>query len=97
MKFEWDLLKAETNITKHNVSFENAALVFSDKDSLSIYDEEHSDREERWITLGRTSDGVLLVVVHTYRKVDKEEYIRIISARKAGKKEANQYYERNKG
>lgn len=51
MKFEWDQIKAKTNIKKHGISFLNAALVFSDPDALTIYDEDHSNSEDRWITL----------------------------------------------
>ena len=52
MKFEWDQQKADLNVKKHSISFDNAALVFADKDSLTIYDENHSDVEDRWVTLG---------------------------------------------
>ena len=89
--FEWNPKKATANQRKHGVGFEQAALVFSDPLALSIYDDEHSDTEERWITLGKTQDGTL-VVVHTYREInDNETLIRIISARKATKQEQQQY------
>lgn len=89
--FEWDPRKAATNLHKHGVGFEQATKVFSDPLALSIYDEEHSETEERWITLGRTETGTL-VVVHTHREInDNETLIRIISARKATKHEQQQY------
>lgn len=92
MKFEWDQRKAIANIRKHGISFERAALVFSDRESLSIFDEGHSHSEERWVTLGEIPGGDIVVVVHTYRKKGGEEFIRIISARKAAKKELTQYF-----
>lgn len=93
--FEWDPVKAKQNLRKHGGSFERAAQVFLDSLMLSIYDEEHSEEEERWITLGMDRNGVLLVVVHTFREIDPDNCnIRIISARKATKREAQQYHER---
>lgn len=90
--FEWDLRKAKANVIKHKVSFELGATIFSDPKTLTIYDEEHSDYEERWITLGISANGNLLVVVHSYKQIDDESAsIRIISARKATKKENKQY------
>lgn len=93
-RFEWDPVKARQNLRKHGVSFERAVQVFLDPLMLSIYDEEHSDEEERWVTMGIDSNGVLLVVVHTFRELSPEHCrIRIISARKATRKEAHQYYQ----
>ncbi len=93
-RFEWDPVKARQNLQKHGVSFERAAQIFLDPLMLSIYDEEHSSEEERWVTLGMDGGGVLLVVVHTFREVDPERcLIRIISARKATRKEAQQYHQ----
>lgn len=89
--FEWDPKKAANNRRKHGIGFEQATLVFSDPLALSIYDEEHSEAEERWITLGKTA-GDVLVVVHTYREIhDNETLIRIISARTATTHEQRQY------
>ncbi len=89
--FEWDPKKAASNRRKHGIGFEQATLVFSDSLALSIYDEEHSETEERWITLGKTVSDVL-VVVHTYREIhDNETLIRIISARTATNHEQQQY------
>jgi uncharacterized DUF497 family protein len=66
--FEWDPNKAKVNIKKHGVSFEQAAGIFLDPLQIVIFDSEHSEVEECWITLGKTNDGVLLVVVHTFKE-----------------------------
>ncbi len=90
--FDWDPSKAESNADKHGVRFERAATVFRDPNALSVFDEEHSDEKERWVTLGIDSSGGLLVVHHTFTDVDAANCsIRIISARKATKPEAQQY------
>ena len=92
--FEWDPQKAKINLKKHKVSFERACTVFKDPNALSIYDEEHSEEDDRWITLGMDINGTLLVVVHTFEQLDENTCkIRIISARKATKKEIKQYNE----
>jgi len=92
--FEWEPQKAKSNKVKHNVTFEHAATVFTDPRAVSIYDKEHSGDEDRWITLGLASTGVLMVVNHTYKKVDETTVtIRIISSRKATKNEEKQYME----
>ncbi len=91
--FEWDPAKARENLRKHRVSFERAAQVFLDPLMISIYDEEHSEEEERWVTLGMDRNHVLLVVVHTFEEIDSESaMVRLISARKATKYEENQYH-----
>lgn len=93
--FEWDPIKAKTNLRKHRVSFDRAAEVLTDSLAISIADEEHSKREERWVTLGKDRRGSVLVLIHTFLEVSAEECkIRIISARKAGKRETKQYQER---
>lgn len=90
--FDWDPAKAEGNVSKHRVAFERAATVFRDPNALSVFDEEHSDDEDRWLTLGLDSSGALLVVRHTFTNVDEENCsIRIFSARKATKPETRQY------
>ena len=92
MKVEWDSVKAESNLKKHKVSFEEAKMVFNDPFHLSIPDEFNSDKEERWITLGVAGKQSLVVTVsHTYREADNEDVIRIISARKATPKEKRFY------
>ena len=94
--FEWDPVKAKQNSLEHKVSFERATTVFQDVNQLSIFDEDHSDNEERWLTLGLDRNGVLLVVVHTFRETnDSDVSVRIISARKATQKEIKQYEEFN--
>ena len=93
--FEWDPNKAQKNLRKHKVRFEQAAEVFRDPWAISIFDREHSESEERWVTLGKANNGNLLVLIHTFEEVSAEECkIRIISARKAGKWETRQYEER---
>lgn len=94
MKFEWDHLKEKANIEKHKVAFTDAAYIFADKYILNSFDEEHSEDEDRWVSIGQTPNGEILTVVHTYRKIEGEERIRIISARKATKKEGRQYLEK---
>ena len=94
-RFDWDPAKETANISKHRVNFRQAATVFRDPNQLSISDQEHSDDEERWITIGIDSSGVLRVVVHTFRNVSEgSNEIRIISARTATNREAKQYRER---
>jgi uncharacterized protein len=90
-RFEWDQKKALKNLRKHNISFQRAAYIFKDANALSIFDEEHSIEEERWITLGLDNNGALLTVIHTFKMIHEEIRIRIISARKATKKEVKQY------
>jgi hypothetical protein len=92
--FEWDANKAKSNIAKHNVSFEDSASVFRDKNMISIFDDEHSESEDRWVTIGMDLHTETLVVVHTYISIDNDNCnIRIISARKASKKEQQIYLE----
>jgi uncharacterized DUF497 family protein len=91
-QFEWDLAKARQNARKHRVAFERAATVFLDPNALSIFDEEHSQDEDRWITLGLDRAGILLVVCHTYREeTETSARVRIVLARKPTKREAKQY------
>lgn len=92
--FDWDPSKERRNIRKHKLPFRRAVSVFHDPNQLTIYDEEHSDDEERWITIGIDRGGVLRVVVHTSFQLEEDKYkIRIISARKAKPKEIRQYEE----
>lgn len=90
--FDWDDRKNLLNQMKHNVSFEEASTVFLDENALLKSDPEHSDEEERFIILGFSLFANLLVVVHCYR--DDDGLIRIISARKATKREERQYEKR---
>jgi uncharacterized DUF497 family protein len=91
-RFAWDAAKARANWRKHRVSFELAIAVFRDPLALSLYDEEHGEGEERWLTLGQVENGTLLVVSHTFEELDKwEARVRIISARRASSNERAQY------
>lgn len=96
MKFEWDAVKAAKNLKKHHVSFTVAALVFSDPFVMTIPDIEHSDAEDREVSMGLIPQGKTLTVVHTVRIRDGQEWIRIISARPANQHEKSVYYERRK-
>lgn len=91
--FDWNPQKAQTNIQKHRgISFDRATTVFRDPNLLSIFDNEHSDNEDRWITLGLDSTSNLLVVIHTFNQSTPQlATIRIISARKADQQETQQY------
>jgi len=89
---EWDLVKARNNRGKHGVSFEEAATVFLDPRMLTVFDDEHGDEEDRWITLGLSATGRLLAVCHTFREhSDGTAAIRVFSARKATQRERQQY------
>ena len=85
--FEWDEKKASQNVKKHGLFFEEAATVFGDPFSITIYDPLHSKDEDRYVILGISNKNRLLVVVHT----DRNNKIRIISVRKATKRERKQY------
>ena len=87
MEFEWDPNKAASNLEKHGVPFDEAATAFGDPLSLTIADPDHSDVEERFVLLGQSFAGHLLVVVHTHRG----ERIRIIGARIATRNERRSY------
>ena len=89
ISFAWDRTKAESNLKKHKISFEEAQTVFSDPNARMIFDPEHSSDEDRFILLGISSGLKLLVVSHSYQENDM--VIRIISARKANKNEQKQY------
>ncbi len=89
LTFEWDERKARSNLGKHGVSFEEAATIFGDRLSLTIPDPGHSLTEERYITMGKALIGKLLVVVH----IDRGDNIRIISARRASRRERRFYEE----
>ncbi len=89
--FEWDARKAAGNRIKHGVSFEEAATVFGDPDALDGPDVRHSEKESRFLRLGRAATGRLLIVAYTARRQDDGERIRIISARRASRKERAAY------
>src|SRR2546426_11237450 len=92
--FEWDPAKAKANLRKHRIGFDRAAEIFLDPLATSIFDEEHSEHEERWVSLGKDRRGNVLVIIHTFSEVSVDECkIRIISARRANKRETRQYEE----
>ena len=92
IRFEWDSAKNISNQKKHGISFEEAKTVFYDENARLIHDPDHSKDEDRFIILGISLNLRLLVVIHAYRKHD--EIIRIISSRKATKKETMYYHGR---
>ena len=92
MQIIWDQNKNKSNRAKHGVSFEVATLVFEDPFHLSILDR-REDGEERWQTLGMVGNVVVLLVAHTAIEREGEEVVRIISARKATRKERQRYEE----
>lgn len=94
MKFEWDTNKEKINIQRHGITFEQASYVFADPFALSKYDDEHSEDDGRWILLGKSLSETVLVVLHTFRDNSGTEFVRIISARKASKRERQAYNER---
>ena len=90
--FDWNPDKAKKNKRKHKISFERATSIFRDPNAVSIVDKEHSKEEDRWITMGIDSNGILLIVCHTFVVTDNTACeIRVISARKADKSEMHQY------
>jgi uncharacterized DUF497 family protein len=92
--FDWDPRKARLNQRKHGVSFDRAASLFLDPRAISIPDEEHSEGEERWVTLGLDLSGDLLAAVHLFEQLDETRCaVRIISARAATINEVKQYNE----
>ena len=95
--FDWDTNKAKANRKKHGIGFEQASTIFIDPRMISVFDAEHGEHEDRWATVGIDTNGILLVVIHTFQQVDADCCrIRIISARKATRKESKQYQEENK-
>jgi uncharacterized DUF497 family protein len=91
IQFEWDSAKAQSNLRKNQISFEDAVRVFLDPDRLEAFDVRQADGEDRWITIGLV-EPALLVVVYTVRG-EEGEVIRLISARRADKDERAQYRE----
>lgn len=89
MQFEWDPVKADRNLRKHGVSFHEAATVLGDDLSMTYHDPDHSVTEHRFITVGTSRFGRILLVAHT----DRGERIRIISARKVTPQERRRYEE----
>jgi uncharacterized DUF497 family protein len=87
MNFEWDSEKAAENLERHRISFEEAATAFGDPLSITVGDPDHSEAEDRYVLLGMTFRGRLVVVVHT----DRGENVRLISARLASRRERQSY------
>jgi uncharacterized protein len=90
VNFEWDPSKAKQNRRKHRVSFHEAATVFADPLSATYSDPEHSASEQRFLTVGMSEVSRVLIVAHS----DRDEVIRIISARKATRREREHYEEK---
>ena len=89
MIFDWDKNKAKKNLSKHQVSFDEAKTVFNDPLYIDFYDPDHSEDEERYLIVGKSSQENLLIVSYT----ERENSIRIISARKVTKAERKVYEE----
>jgi uncharacterized protein len=87
LTFDWDAAKAESNEQKHGISFKLASTVFADPGVTTYADLEHSQREERWYSIGRAETGAMIMVVHTFSGTGLITTVRIISARKATKRE----------
>ena len=95
LKFEWDVDKEKVNITKHKLNFTDACHAFSDPFQLNLYDSWHSDDEDRWVVIGEIPVMKVVIVVHTVRlHEDGSGTVRIISARRATKKERVTYLSR---
>jgi hypothetical protein len=89
VKFQWDPKKAADNLKKHGISFDDASTVFGDPLAATIPDPEHSADEVRFVTMGQSAKQQIVVVVHA----DREEQVRIISARRATAGEKKKYAE----
>jgi len=89
LEFEWDEAKAQRNLLKHRVSFEEAVSVFVDPQALTLFDEPHSSDEDRFTTIGLSIQTRVLLVVHA----DRSQRVRIISARRANARERRMYEE----
>ena len=89
MRFEWDENKAASNLSKHGVSFEEAKTVFDDPLYVDFYDPEHSDEEQRYLIVGESNRGRLLIVSYT----ERGDSIRLISARAVTRSEREVYEE----
>jgi uncharacterized DUF497 family protein len=87
MDFEWDEAKANSNLAKHGLDFAEAATVFGDPLAITFFDPDHSDEEDRYLTIGMSINNRVVIVSHT----DREQAVRIISARVATKSERKGY------
>lgn len=91
IEFEWDAKKEKANAKKHGVSFEDARTAFYDDTAMVFHDPDHSNDEDRFILLGMSVRAGVLVVCHCIR--DSDSVVRIISARRADKREETDYWE----
>ena len=89
MEFEWDKNKAKANLSNHEVSFDEAKTVFADLLYIDFYDPDHSDDEDRYIIIGKSQRHRILIVSYT----ERDNKVRLISARKATRKEREDYEE----
>lgn len=96
LSFAWDGEKAEANVRAHGIAFEEAATTWLDPLAIERFDEEHSDAEERWLRIGASLRGALLVVWSTERDMDGQTVIRIIGARRTNRREGDLYAEHGK-
>lgn len=91
-EFDWDDNKAEINLNKHGVDFRQAMTVLLDPLAMTFFDSEHSQDEDRWVSVGRSNEDSLLVLVHTFVATGPNSaLVRIISARRATRQERQQY------
>jgi uncharacterized DUF497 family protein len=90
VEFEWDEAKARSNFRKHGVSFEIGATVFFDPSSIEMFSR-RVDEEDRFVRIGKSSDGSILIIAYTWRTYEQKTRCRIISARKAGREERGRY------
>jgi uncharacterized protein len=91
LEFTWDLAKSASNIEKHGITFEEAATTWLDASSIECFDEAHSADEDRWLRIGSSLRGALLVVWSTERSKEGRAIIRIIGARRANRRERRLY------
>ena len=91
-EFEWDDAKAADNLAKHSIDFADAMSVLLDPLAMTLFDSDHNEDEERWISLGHAANGQLLLVVHTFSATSPNAaLVRLISARVATRREREQY------
>jgi hypothetical protein len=93
IRFEWDPVNARANQRKHGISFDDAIHIFDDP--YALFEQDHASRagEQRWQALGLAAGVVVILAIHTVREDDQDEVIRLISARRATRKERNRYDE----
>ena len=94
MIFEWDSKKNASNLKKHKLSFKQATEVFLDTEAIYIPDDNHAEKENRWLVLGKIENFTIVVVVFVDKSDKTQEKLRIISARKADKVEEKEYVKR---